>query len=369
MRMDRFPNFPGNDDAFERAKSRSLSQFLEHELGGCIVKGRGRFTRFSSCPNPDCAAHESRHSERLVVIDDVRFRCFRCGQFGSIIDAAMLLWGIDSPLAAARAVLGEAWTGERRRLQADPQLVAQRQERELARQEALHCLCTVVDLSRDEGPNLAYLCEERAIPQPIVREAQARRLVGFLPASRTRAATLLIERLGAPLLERAGFWDRARYPTPWISARPLVFFFPGLSAAEFRLNRDPRPGEKKSLLCGSTRYPWYWKGEDATRVLVAEGMIDLLSAVALDYPGHVIGVPGCNNWQPFWFAKLKENGVRHVDIAFDNDVHAQDNPGQRWATKLGEFLDELDLSWCNAAPENGDLNDLLKKRRCGAAVP
>ena len=170
------------------------------------------------------------------------------------------------------------------------------------------------------------------------------------------------------MLQAAGLWDR-KYPEPWIVKRPLIFFFPGMTAAEFRLNRAARPDEKKAMRKGRSAYPWFWRGPDGSRALAVEGFIDLLSAVALHYPGHTIGIPGCNNWDPDWFVRLRDMGVRSIDIGFDDDWETRDNPGQRWAGILADTLEDLTIDHRIARPAEGDMNELLKARVASQATP
>lgn len=360
MRQDQ--NARGTNDVFDRAKALSLTHFMEMEMGQPAGKQRGRYVRFPSCPNPECVASTAENNDSVSVADDRQFRCFRCGLHGSIIDVAMLIWGLASPLEAARTILGESSGPRPQRVEISPEVLIKAKAREAALHQALKALCGIVEVAKDDRCNLQYLCQERRIPEAIVRQAQERQLLGFLPSSKSRAVALLNEQLGADLLEQAGLWDRAKYPTPWIAGRPIIFFFPGLRAAEFRLNRAPRSVEKKSLRCGSTPNPWYWEGRDPARALVVEGGIDLLSGVSLGYKGHVIGSPGCNNWQPEWFLKLREKGVSCVDIAFDNDTEADNNPGQTWAQALADFLRDIGMPHRITAPKKGDLNDLLREK-------
>ncbi len=354
------PMYPGTD-LFERAKALSLIDFLDRELG-IKPKQRGRFARYSVCPNSECRAVENRHSERLMVIDDHYFRCWRCGTHGSIIDAAMLVWACDTPKQAALALLGEAEYVFRPRALPDPLAIEREAEQRRALLAALQRIRTASDRCSNERGCLAYLCNERKLPESIVREAQRRRLLGFLPCSWERASALLREQVGDELLEQAGLWDRTKYGSPWIARRPLVFFFPGMTAAEFRLARAPREDEKKSLQRGSSAYPWFWKGRDPAQAIVVEGFIDLLSTAALGYSGHILGLAGCSHWDPAWFPKLQQTGVKRLHIGLDNDLDAKDNPGQTWAGILADYVSEIGLEPIPASPARGDMNELLKAR-------
>ncbi len=351
--------FPG-PDLFEKAKQLSLNDFIRNVLGASGKMNR-LYVRYPTCPDPACRAVVNAHSVRLVIRDDTTFRCFRCGAFGTIIDAAMLIWGFDKPLDAARALTGELQMPPKRESVLTPEFLAEQEVKRAALNKALLGIRVAADEAFDDKVNLRYLTEERCIPLSVVRDAQERRLLGFLPSSRSRAKQLLVHYVGEDLLRAAGFWD-TKYPDPWIARRPLIFFFPGMTAAEFRLNREPRGDEKKSLRKGSTDYPWFWRGEDDTRALAVEGFIDVLSAVAMGYPGHTVGMPGCNNWDPEWFVKLRETGVRSIDIGFDDDWDTADNPGQEWAGILAEHLRDIRMEHRIARPQGGDMNALLKAR-------
>jgi Toprim-like len=353
-----YQRFRGSE-IFERAKALSLNGFIKGVLGDS-PKNRGRRLRYATCPNASCRAVVNCHSERLVVTDDRYFRCFRCGMNGTIIDAAMLVWGFD-PLDAAKALLGESNVPTRPRIEVDARVIAEERRQTEAVAKALVAVLAAADAAAQDRKNLRFLCRERAIPQAVVREAQARRLLGFLPASRTRATTLLRSCVGDELLVAAGFWDR-KFPDPWISRRPLIFFFPGMTAAEFRLNRAPRETEKKSLQKGVSAYPWFWRGQDPTRAIVVEGFIDLLSVAALGYPGHIVGLAGTYKWQPEWFIKLRDQGVALVERGFDDDRDSPDNPGQTASAVLAEYLDEIGLAHRNVTHPGGDMNDLLRAR-------
>lgn len=354
-------NYLGSE-LFERAKNASLNDFIQQMLSA-QPKSRGkRLTRYAVCPSAECRANDNPHSERLMVADDRYFRCFRCGASGSIIDAAMLIWAIATPKVAAHVLLGESAMPLRRVTEMDPQAIAADKAKEHALHLALpRILAAAQDCASDRGC-LRYLCEERGIPLQVVREAQKRQLLGCLPSKRSDASAVLRKAVGDDTLIAAGFWDPQKYADPWIARRPLVFFFPNLTAAEFRLARAPKGDEKKSLQRGSTDYPWFWSGSDRSRALVVEGFIDLLSVVAMDYPGHVLGSPGCNNWRPEWFDRLPAIGVTQIDIGFDNDVEATDNPGHKWADILSEHLRELGLTYQYAMPKRGDMNELLRTR-------
>ena len=360
--MLRDPNFPGSNDVFLRAKQLSLNNFIQSQLSATPKHEGSRMVRYAQCPDAACRAVDNPHSNRLLVTDDRSFRCFRCGEHGSIIDAAMLVWAYDTPREAALALLGEGSIPQRREFNLDSSLIKAEQQKESALHQALPLILAITQSYASDPNCLEYLCKEREIPEAVIKEAQTRRLLGFLPPSRELASATLREALGENLLVTAGLWNPDKYPTPWIAGRPLIFFFPGLRAAEFRLARTPKDAEKKSLQRGSTDYPWFWSGKDSSRALVVEGFIDLLSVVALGYSGHVLGVPGCNNWRPEWFDRLRDKGVDRIDIGFDNDLDVPDNPGHKWAEILGQHLREIGMPYGYAMPKRGDMNELRRAR-------
>ena len=122
MRQDQ--NVRGTNDVFDRVKALSLTHFMEMEMGQPAGKQRGRYARFPRCPNANCVAGATGDNQSVSVMDDRQFRCFRCGEHGSIVDVAMLLWGLASPLEAARAILGE-FSGQRpQRVDVSPEIAA-----------------------------------------------------------------------------------------------------------------------------------------------------------------------------------------------------------------------------------------------------
>lgn len=353
-------SYPG-PDAFEQAMLLSLNDFIERQLGvtGTVGRSRPEYVRYSSCPNAGCRAAVNRNSVRLVVKDDRSFRCWRCGCHGNIVHAAMEIFGFDRPIDAALFLNGDSAAPPRRVSVVTPELLAKQKAQKECLTKVLGALLAVTEQASNDVTNIEYLTKVRGLPIDIIREAQNRRLLGFLPSSRKKASLMLKAEIGEDLLKQSGLWIETS-EDPWIAGRPLLFFFPGLTSVEFRLNREPRANEKKSLLKGARDFPWFWRGKDPTRALAVEGFIDMISAAALNYPGHIIGLPGCNSWDPEWFTKLKAMGVIHFDIGFDDDWEMEDNPGQVWASILADHLKDLGASHRIAKPDRGDMNELLR---------
>jgi len=315
-------------------------------------------TRLSVCPS--CGPARRATSDRLAIIDDRVFYCHVCGAKGSIVDAAAALWQV-SPFDAARILVDgcvcPVAVTRRAASRDDPAT-----DDALAR--AIGAIHASVRTCADEPACLEYLCVERALPEGIVRAAQAHRLLGFLPAH-PRAATRWLEaHVGRPTLHAAGLW-KPDQPVPWIAHRPIVFFLPGDTSAEFRVLGPPRAGIPKSVRLGRTPYPYFWPAPDPTvrSAMLVEGFIDLLSAVALGYPGAVVGFPGCTQVRAETLRRLAvHHGIARFDIAFDNDVDTARNPGQHAARRVAAMLAECGLPGALVQLPGGDLNDLLVAR-------
>lgn len=346
-------------DLFAEAKALDLVEFLEPYLGK--PRKEAGSTRFASCPS---CGQSSKSSVKLAVKDQ-RFKCFRCGASGSIIDAAMMIWGMQDPLEAAKTILGEntprAVTIPRSAATVDapsPELAEYR-----------HQVFTAIRQrtagQRIDDPrwrkSVSYLVDTRCLSEATVAEAMRRLIIGFLPDDPGNAAKTLETICGRSLLEAADLW---RGKIPGVSFYPIMSFFPKLYSVEFRLARPTRnETEKKTLRYGHTAYPWFWRGEDPRATMCVEGIVDLLSAVDLGYTGNILGLPGVNNWQEDMFdAYLKSNPTQVVHIAFDND-QTKDNPGVLWAGKLRNLLEKKRVQVQLTIPAVGDLNDALRRRK------
>jgi len=346
---------------FDEAKGLSVSEFLSSHLG---VNARrvGSGLRLSSCPA--CGESDNNASTKLSISkDDRAWKCHSCGEKGDILDAAMLLWGC-SVKEAAEKILGVS-ASERPR----PALPKRDRQQEQAEQAAKTALMrdAFSRLQRataafvDEPAPLNYLVNDRKIPISIVREAQRQGMVGFLPSDSAKACKVIVEAVGEDLLRKTGLW-KPDSKLPGITYRPLVFFLPNLSSAEFRLIGEVSKGTTKSIRYGTLEYPYWWQGSEP-QCMIVEGMIDMLSVVALGWKGHVMGLTGCNSYKEEWFVKARDrHQLKRYVVALDNDDDNPKNPGQRWANKLNEVIQGLGITSFVRSPEHGDINDILKER-------
>ncbi len=345
---------------FDAVKGLSLSEFLSGELN-VVPRKVGSSTRFATCPS--CGDSASASSNKLTISkDDRTWHCFSCGEHGSILDAAMLLWGC-SLIQAAKQLLGvrdEFRASSLPKIDRSAELAAIAARTAKMRQAFMAIQHACAEF-QDEAEPLSYLVDNRKIPLRIVREAQRRGMVGFLPSDSNKAKDVLLSAVGEDLLRETELWKPDK-KLPGISYRPLVFFLPNLSSAEFRLIGEVKEGWTKSIRYGALEYPYWWQGTDA-QCMIVEGAIDLMSAVALGFNGHVLGLTGCNTFNDDWFpAAAKRHGIKRFVIALDNDVNRDVNPGQVWAQKLNELITSQGIPCFVKTPERGDINDILKAR-------
>jgi hypothetical protein len=345
------------EDVFERAKQLSLEEFFEVQLG---VKARqhGRRVGFTSCPY---CGPSRKDNEKVSVTDDRVWYCHACGKGGSIVDAAMLMWDLAEPLAAAQRLAGGESLPARREWVAD-------RSAEDARRKAVHLAIKALWAGTREAwePAVTHYLVGRGIREDVVATAWRAGLIGTLPARAGACAAWLREKVGDDLLRAAELWSESA-SRPWPSYRQLVSFPGGLDSCELRTIHPPRAGEQgfcKSLMIGTYRFPVFWDAGASRSCLIVEGVIDMLSARSLGYPGHIMMLAGVGNWHPDWFAAAAERyRIELFEFGLDNDVDNPKNPGQASTARALEACAQLGLPCRNVAPARGDINDWLRAQR------
>lgn len=111
-----------------------------------------------------------------------------------------------------------------------------------------------------------------------------------------------------------------------------MFISHGMTAVEFRVIKLVEDGEHKSLRYGGIA-PWIYVNSDQDRIMMTEGGMDLMAALAIGTKRSLIGLPGCENWRPEWFTKLKGLDVL---TGFDRD-----NAGVTATEKITPHLLEI----------------------------
>jgi hypothetical protein len=292
-------------DFAEVRKEVNLDWYFEIVLGCEAQKASGAL-RYSVCPNPECGAGP-KSSVKVRTRNGV-WQCCRCQRHGDVIEAAALVTG-RSLADAAKELVGADRDLIRAYIPPQPNSAVERDDTALA--EVLTILTSKLQAPSREG--LDYLAS-RGISAEIVREACKKGMLLTLPSDPKVAKQFLEKEVGRDLLHQAGLWKEDKKAPP-IIFRPLVLISNTRAAAEFRFLRPARQDEVKMLRCGIP-VPWGWKGESTKRILITEGCIDLLSAVALGTKRSVLGLPGCMNWRAEWFASFEGADIL---VAFDND--------------------------------------------------
>ncbi len=329
--------------------SVSLQGFLEGF--GAKFSRVGGGLRSDACP---CCGEGKKGSNKVgLLAGGQKWRCFSCGKGGDVIDAAAFLWGIPHR-DAIRRLAKEQWVSDTmpmiRNSKAKTEDEAKKAQQH-ALNEALKRLQKAVAGLVPDDEAIAYLTKERCLPGRFVAQAQAQGMLGFLPNNPLRARMFLEDRVGKDLMIQAGLWNPEK-KMPAIAYRPLVFFMPGMDSAEFRLARKAGEGERKAIRYGSASRPWYWPGEDGSKLAAVEGAIDLLSMAALGFKGDIIGLPGATVWRPEWFT-----GASKVYTCLDPD-----KAGKTATSRILAACARLGIEAIDRSPMEGDVNDILRAR-------
>jgi len=331
---------------FEMAKTCDLLKIAEKHFH---LRKRGNGYAANHCPHCPPGKNDAMS---IYPSDGIwRWHCFRCARGGTVIDFAAAIWGTSEREAAMRLVKSTD-PGK-----ADPSHGAPKKVK--ASQDVMKNAIT--QLLNNGHTNLKecfeYL-EQRGISKKTANEAIRRGMLRFLPANPFQANKFLLKNLGIKTLREAGFLKpEARWPG--IAFRPLVFFFPGYTAAEFRLARQPKEGEPKAIRYGYIERPWWWSaGDSISTIYIVEGVIDLLSMVeiGLEEGEAVMGIPGVTSWKQEWFSAAKS---AHPDARFVIALDA-DNAGRQATHSIRQFLESMEVAVSEKTPECGtDWNDFL----------
>jgi hypothetical protein len=338
---------------FDKARSVYLPGFIRSQ--GIVLRAQGRSYGSPTCPI--CGTSDDKTSNRVSVFKMAnglwRWRCFVCGSpAASVIDYAAALWGVP-PREASFRLANEDIPDIPAAEKSDP--VASSSVRD---EESVGRVIKAIQELGYTSVNevMSYLTDQRGIPERLIAEAVRRGLVRMLPSEPIMALRFLQESIGEGLLKKAGFWKEGK-KWPAISFRPLVFML-GKGGAEFRLAREPKADEVKSIRYGKLDFPFWWKGNDAKRVLLVEGAIDALSSVAMGQECHVMGIPGCQAWRPEWFDLIVK---KYGSVEFIRGLDG-DEGGQKADKKIAEFLTQRGYKHSHYdIPVGADWNKLLLK--------
>jgi len=295
--------------------------------------------RYGVCPN--CGSADSAHSVRASV-RGTRWRCFRCGESGDVIDAAQRYWGLGPNDAVNK--LAENLSGVSQEVaRVKPQAPVKPKN-----YEAIHqVICRLVDAQDSiDAASLDYLTQVRKIPAYVAHNAVVREKLITLPGTPEAAFKYLRTVVGEPLMRESGLWKEGSKICA-ASYRPLGLISDDAASIEFKSIGLSREGTAKSLRLGDP-LPWTWKGSKEGFFLT-EGFMDMLTALAMKVDNTIVSVPGGLNWSPELFKQMEG---QDVVCAFDND-----ETGNRGYQSALEHLTALNARVTRfELPENMDLN-------------
>jgi hypothetical protein len=339
---------------------------------GFDLKKTGKSWAGSTCP---ACGPGSNSSVKLSVFEGTdgrqRWRCFSCGEHGDFADflAHSRQVSLREALGLARGMHSVGGLTQVKRQSPN----AQSKVKDTLSTEAIEAMAKVHEgllrgAHRNPDEVMPYF-ESRQLSRKTVMKLVDKNMMRFLPVAQYDAYRLLSEVVGRPTLEAAGMWkEDAQWPAA--SYRPIISFLPRGCSIELRLNHTPGVNAPKAIRYGTARFPWFYKEEDraAKRIIIVEGIIDLMSMIELGLNRHddaIMGVPGTNGWKPEWFeqALVKNPGAEYI-IAMDANV-----AGSVAAEKISKHLSHMKVKHQRATPrgEAQDWNDYLQASRAQEA--
>lgn len=339
----------------ESLMTRAKSVDLESLMDSLQITYRQHQGSISSMFCPNCLM-SSRNSTKLSINKPL-WKCWSCGKGGSVIDYAMYYWQISETEAAQR--LADMQGGVKH---ANLNLPSEYRKPDVSAKPAekkkpLRDFSSFLKKLHYEAGTFNkeaydYLIKVRKISKATVDQAVYRGMIRFLPSNPHEAAKWLLTKFSEAQLRSLGLWtEKARFP--WIAMRPMIFFLPGLTSAEFRIIKDDSDN-KKSIRIGHTENPYLWKGESHLQLAIVEGMIDLLSLVDMKWKYDIKALPGAQVFQSEWI----DGEWKRVAIFTDKD-----KAGVSSAEKIVESANELGKESFVRHPPAGDVNKELVARQ------
>lgn len=328
---------------FKKVRDEVPIEWFFENVMGSEVNRTGGTIRFDNCPSASCGQASKKNNK--VSIKDGKYKCFACNSKGDVVEAAAEYWGMEAKDAALKLMgvdpdMVAHYTAPKPRSDADRD--------DTALHEAIKLL-----VEASTPPNRAALnyFAGRGIGRGLVEEAVRRQLLVTLPTDIEACKQHLLDVVGKERLDASGLW-REDQKAPAAAFRPLMFVSRGMTAAEFRVIKLVEDGEHKSLRYGGIA-PWAFINKSQERVMLTEGAMDLMAALAMGTERSIIGLPGCENWRPEWFEKLKG---RSVLTCFDSD-----NSGVAATEKITPHLIAAgaQVTHHQHAPGAKDLNEQL----------
>lgn len=338
----------------ESLMTRAKNVDIEALMDSLKITYRRHHGSISSMYCPNCLM-SSKNSTKLSINKPL-WKCWSCGKGGSVIDYAMYYWQVSETEAAQR--LADLQGGVKHanlNLPSEyrkPDVSALPAEKKKPERDFSNFLKKL----HYEGGTFnkeayAYLTNVRKLSASTIDEAVRRGMIRFLPSNPHEATKWLLTKFPEAQLRSLGLWtEKARFP--WIAMRPMIFFLPGLTSAEFRLIKDDSEN-KKSIRIGHTENPYIWKGEDHSQLAIVEGLIDLLSLLEMKWKYDIKALPGAQVFQTEWI----DGEWKRIAIFTDKDT-----AGVSSAEKIVESAILLGKESIVKHPDAGDINKELKAR-------
>jgi len=332
-----------------RARQVDLAQFIQ--TLNIDLRNHSGSVSSSFCPH---CGESSSHSTKLSINGHL-WKCWSCGRGGSIVDYGAFYWDVMPVEAAKRiadmagkSIIGSVLTS------------ASEFVKSAASSFVNHKPKTPRDFSaflkklHYEGNTFNkdafdYMTKTRGLSERVVTEAVNRGLVRFLPSNPHEAHKWLLTKFQESQLRTLGLWKEGSR-MPWIAMRPMIFFLPGLTSAEFRIIKEPKGDDVKSVRIGSSENAYSWRGEKHDSLAIVEGAIDMLSLVDMKWKGDIKALPGVQTFKDEWV----DQSYKDVYVFTDND-----KAGQNIAPRISKVAQDNGSKVTVKHPPAGDINKEL----------
>ncbi|MFT0547055.1 toprim domain-containing protein [Allopusillimonas ginsengisoli] len=309
---------------FKQVKERVSTTFFFENVLGLKPKPLTGGVRYAGCPS--CGNSENPMSVRVNVRANGKWHCFSCGSDGDVIDAAVFHYHV-SELDAAKILMKDVGIPENIRQWKLKERQPLRPQPKIDYADTREAILRLLEAGKKaplDRQVVQYLTG-RGISEQVIHAAHEQNMIVTLPSNPSLAKKYLVDVVGKPLLEKAGWWHQGK-KAPGASFRPLAFVTANAKSIEFRLIRKAVNESEVRMISYGPMTPFFFAGPAPDEYVITEGMTDLLSVLTFGSKKSIIGLPGCTRWEADWFARMSGKDVM---LALDGD-----EPGQKAAFNL-----------------------------------